>query len=55
MITGLIAQGFAPAQLRACDPSEDALLRLEAAGLTQLSTSPESLFAGVDLAVIDWS
>ena len=52
MITGLIAQGFAPAQLRACDPSEDALLRLEAAGLTQLSTSPESLFADVDLAVL---
>ena len=42
MITGLIAQGFSPAQLRACDPSEDALARLEAAGLTQLSTSPET-------------
>ena len=52
MITGLIVQGFAPAQLRACDPSEDALLRLEAAGLTQLSTSPESLFTDVDLAVL---
>ena len=44
MITGLIAQGFSPAQLRAYDPSEDALARLEAAGLTQLSTSPERLF-----------
>ena len=52
MITGLIAQGFSPAQLRACDPSEDALARLEAAGLTQLSTSPEHLFADVDLAVL---
>ena len=52
MITGLIAQGFSPAQLRACDPSEDALARLEAAGLTQLSTSPERLFTDVDLAVL---
>ena len=51
MITGLIAQGFSPAQLRACDPSEDALARLEAAGLTQLSTSPERSF-DVDLAVL---
>ena len=52
MITGLIAQGFSPAQLRACDPSEDALARLEAAGLTQLSTSPERLFTDVDLTVL---
>ena len=51
MISGLIAQGTSPNQLRASDPSEAALASLEALGLTQLGTSPDGLFDGADLVV----
>ena len=51
MISGLIAQGTSPNQLRASDPSEAALAGLEALGLTQLGTSPDGLFDGADLVV----
>ena len=51
MISGLIAEGTSPSQLRASDPSEAALSRLEAMGLSQLSTSPDKLFEGADLLV----
>ncbi len=51
MISGLIAEGTPPSQLRASDPSEAALSRLEAMGLSQLSTSPDKLFEDADLVV----
>ena len=51
MISGLIAEGISPNQLRASDPSEPALSRLEAMGLSQLSTSPDKLFEDADLVV----
>ena len=51
MISGLIAEGISPSQLRASDPSEAALSHLEAMGLSQLSTSPDKLFEDADLVV----
>ena len=51
MISGLIAQGTSPNQLRASDPSEVALAGLEALGLTHLGTSPDGLFDDADLVV----
>ena len=51
MISGLIAEGISPSQLRASDPSEAALSRLEAMGLSQLDTSPNKLFEDADLVV----
>ena len=44
MISGLIAEGISPSQLRASDPSEAALSRLEAMGLSRLSSAPDKLF-----------
>lgn len=51
MISGLIAEGISPSQLRASDPSEAALSRLEAMGLSRLSTAPDKLFEDADLVV----
>jgi pyrroline-5-carboxylate reductase len=51
MVSGLIAEGTSPSQLRASDPSEAALSHLEAMGLSQLSTSPDKLFEDADLVV----
>lgn len=51
MINGLLNTGFSPQQLRAADPSEEALQGLRALGLEQLDTSPEHLFDGADLIV----
>ena len=51
MISGLIAEGVPPSQLRASDPSEAALARLEAMGLSHLSTSPDALYEDADLVV----
>ena len=51
MISGLIAEGTSPSQLRASDPSEAALSRLAAMGLSHLSTSPDKLFEDADLVV----
>ena len=51
MISGLIAEGISPSQLRASDPSEAALARLEAMGLSHLSTSPDALYEDADLVV----
>ena len=51
MISGLIAEGVSPSQLRASDPSEAALSRLEAMGLSRLCTAPDKLFEDADLVV----
>ena len=51
MISGLIAEGFAPSRLHASDPSEEALAGLRALGLTHLGTSPEGLFERASLVV----
>ena len=51
MISGLIAEGTSPSQLRASDPSEAALSRLAAMGLSHLSISPDKLFEDADLVV----
>ena len=51
MISGLIAEGISPSQLRASDPSETALSHLEVMGLSQLSTLPDRLFEDADLVV----
>jgi pyrroline-5-carboxylate reductase len=51
MISGLIAEGFAPSRLHASDPSEEALSGLRALGLTHLGTSPEGLFERANLVV----
>ena len=51
MISGLIAEGASPSQLRASDPSEAALSRLAAMGLSHLNTSPDKLFEDADLVV----
>jgi pyrroline-5-carboxylate reductase len=51
MISGLIAEGASPSQLRASDPSEAALSRLAAMGLSHLSISPDKLFEDADLVV----
>ena len=51
MISGLIAEGFSPEQLRASDPSSEALENLRSLGLTQLSTVSYDIFKGVDLVV----
>ena len=51
MISGLIAEGISPSQLRASDPSEAALSRLEAMGLSRLSSAPDKLFEDADLVV----
>ena len=51
MISGLIAEGFAPSRLHASDPSEEALADLRALGLTHLGTSPEGLFERASLVV----
>ena len=51
MINGLIAEGFSPKQLRASDPSAEALENLRGLGLSQLSTVGDDLFEGVDLVV----
>ena len=51
MISGLIAEGTSPSQLRASDPSEAALSRLKAMGLSHLSTSPSELFEDAELVV----
>ena len=51
MISGLIAEGTSPGQLRASDPSEAALSRLAAMGLSHLNTSPDKLFEDADLVV----
>ena len=51
MISGLIAEGFAPSRLHASDPSEEALADLRALGLTHLGTSPEGLFERARLVV----
>ncbi len=51
MISGLIAEGTSPSQLRASDPSETALSHLEVMGLSQLSTLPDRLFEDADLVV----
>ena len=51
MISGLIAEGFSPNQLRASDPSEAALARLQEYGLTRLGTTPDEIFEGADLTV----
>ena len=51
MISGLIAEGFAPSRLHASDPSTEALSGLEALGLTHLGTSPEGLFERANLVV----
>ena len=48
MISGLIAEGISPSQLRASDPSDAALARLEAMGLSHLSTSPDTLYEDAD-------
>ncbi|MDG1683518.1 MAG: pyrroline-5-carboxylate reductase [Luminiphilus sp.] len=51
MINGLLTTGFSPLQLRAADPSEEALEGLRALGIQQLSTSSEHLCDGADLIV----
>ena len=51
MISGLIAEGISPSQLWASDPSEAALSRLEAMGLSRLCTTPDKLFEDADLVV----
>lgn len=51
MISGLIAEGVSPSQLRASDPSEAALSRLEDIGLSRLCTAPDKLFEDADLVV----
>jgi pyrroline-5-carboxylate reductase len=51
IISGLLAVGFAPQQLRASDPSEEALARLRALGLSQVSTSTDGLCEDADLLV----
>ena len=51
MINGLIAEGFSPRQLRASDPSAEALENLRGLGISQLSTVVDDLFEGVDLVV----
>ena len=51
MISGLIAEGISPSQLRASDPSEAALSRLKAMGLSRLCTAPDKLFEDADLVV----
>ena len=51
MISGLIAEGFSPEQLRASDPSSEALENLRSLGLTQLSTVSDDIFKDVDLIV----
>ena len=52
MIGGLIAGGFPSSQLRASDPSEAALSRIAAFGLSDLGTTPDGLFEGADLVVV---
>lgn len=52
MVSGLLANGFAPNQLRASDPSEEALARLQVLGLTRLDTTPTSVLEGADLVVV---
>lgn len=52
MISGLIADGFSSSQLRASDPNEAALSRLEALGLSDLCTTPEGLCEDADLVVV---
>ena len=51
IILGLLNTGFSPQQLRAADPSEQALEGLRSIGLTQLSASPAQFNDGVDLIV----
>ena len=51
IILGLLNTGFSPQQLRAADPSEQALEGLRSLGLTQLSASPAQFNDGVDLIV----
>ena len=51
MINGLLTTGFSPLQLRAADPSEEALEGLRALGIQYLNTSPEHLCDGADLIV----
>ena len=52
MVSGLLANGFAPDQLRASDPSEPALSRLQSLGLTRVDVAPTSVFEGADLVVV---
>ena len=52
IISGLLADGFAPEQLSASDPSDAALANLRALGLTQLYASPEPLCENADLVVL---
>ena len=52
MVSGLLANGFAPEQLRASDPSEAALARLQSLGLTRVDAVPASVFEGADLVVV---
>jgi len=51
MINGLLTTGFSPLQLRAADPSEEALEGLRALGIQHLNTSSEHLCDGADLIV----
>ena len=51
MINGLLTTGFSPLQLRAADPSEEALEGLRALGIQNLNTSSEHLCDGADLIV----
>ncbi len=52
MVSGLLANGIAPDQLRASDPSEAALSRLQSLGLTRVDVAPTSVFEGADLVVV---
>ncbi|MDG2461281.1 MAG: pyrroline-5-carboxylate reductase [Luminiphilus sp.] len=51
IISGLLAVGFSPQQLSASDPSEEALERLRALGLSRVSTATDNLCHGADLLV----
>ena len=51
MISGLMAEGISPSRLRASDPSEAALSRLAAMGLSHVSASPDKLFEDANLVV----
>ena len=51
MISGLIAEGISPNQVRASAPSEAAVARLQECGLTRLGTTPDEIFEGADLTV----
>ena len=52
MIEGLITSGFSPQQIRAVDPSKDALNILAEKGVSRLDTSPRDLLQDVDLLIL---